>query len=66
MRCVRNAVAHFSNHGISNVKKISIYYKGQGFIHPLDFLHWVSKQSGEEAFLDWLEDLREMARQMCE
>lgn len=65
MRCVRSAVAHFSKPNIDKVKRISVYYTGSNFFHPLDFLYWTRKGTGEDAFLDWLEDLRDMADTMC-
>lgn len=65
MRCVRNATAHLSSHGLEDVKAISVYYRGQGILHPLDLLAWRTKDEGALVFTIWLEDLKDMAREMC-
>ena len=66
MRIVRNAVAHISAIGMSEVRSISVYYRGRPFNHPLDFLYWETKDTSESIFLVWLADLRTMAFQMCQ
>ena len=66
LRTVRNATAHFSSSGIADVRRLSVYYRGQGFFHPLDILEWETKVSRENVFLVWLNDLKTMAFEMCQ
>ncbi len=65
MRVVRNAVSHMSNNNIEGVKQISVYYSGQGIIHPLDLLTWSTKKENALVFIIWLQDLKDMASEMC-
>lgn len=66
LRTVRNATAHLSKNSMVDVRNLQTFYRGSRLSHPTDLIFWHSRNNGEIAFLDWIGDLRLIARRMCQ
>lgn len=62
MQAVRNCTAHMCGETFDLVKAMRPYYNVTSLRHPCDAAFWIDPSNGLHAFVSWLEDMRQAAR----
>lgn len=64
VQIVRNASAHLSSDGISDIRNLQLRYLDTSFRHPTDAAFWVEPTTRVDAWAIWIDEYRSSAQFM--
>lgn len=59
LQTVRNCTMHMCGESFNEIRAIRPYYNAAQLRHPCDTTFWIDPNTGQQAFLSWIADMRQ-------